>query len=187
MKNPIATMLMRNGKKVIIELFPNEAPNTINCFIDLANKGVYDNREIKRIVPGFVLQPTYDSFDRDPVANVAVNGEFRENGFSNNLKLEKGVVAIGGDGKTMAGPSCFYFVLSDEAGKKLDGKFPGIGRVIEGYEEIERIENIETKSVDIGVPGVVVNEPVVPEIIESITIETFGVTYDAPIISGLSD
>lgn len=187
MKNPIATMTMSNGNKIVIELMPQEAPNSVNCFIYLINKGVFNNREIKRIVPGFVIQPTYDSFNRDTVSNVAVDGEFRENGFNNNLKLEKGVVALGGDGKTMAGPSCFYFVLSDESGKKLDGKYTGIGRVIEGYEEIERIEKVETKSVDVGTPGVAVNEPIVPEIIMSITIETFGVVYAEPIISGLSD
>lgn len=187
MKNPIATMTMSSGNKIIIELMPKEAPNSVNCFIYLSKKGVFNNREIKRVVPGFVLQPTYDSFNRDSVANVAVNGEFRENGFNNNLKLEKGVVALGGDGKTMAGPSCFYFVLSDEAGRKLDGKYTGIGRVIEGYEEVERIENVKTKSIDVGIPGVTVNEPIVPEIIESIIVETFGVIYDEPIISGLSD
>lgn len=187
MKNPIATMTMSSGNKVIMELMPKEAPNSVNCFIHLANKGLFNNREIKRIAPNFVLQPTYDSFDRDPECNVAVAGEFRENGFENNLKIEKGVVALGGDGKTMSGVSCFYITLSDEAGKRLDGKYTAIGRVIEGYEEVERIVSVETKSVDCGIPGVVVNEPMVPEIIESITVETFGVTYNEPIIIGLSD
>ena len=87
----------------------------------------------------------------------------------------------------MAGSSIFYFILNDEAWKKLDNKYPSIGKVIEGIEEIERIENVETKLVDIGEPGVVVNEPVVPEIIENIIIETFGEIYPEPIISGLSD
>lgn len=187
MKNPIVTITISSGNKILIELMPKEAPNSVNCFIHLANKGIFNNREIKRIVPGFVLQPTYDSFDRDPEANVAVNGEFRENGIENNLKIEKGVVALGGDGKTMSGVSCFYFTLSDEAGKKLDGKYTAIGRVIEGYDEVERIENVKTKPVDIGVPGVFINEPIVPEVIESVIIETFGVTYDEPIIIGLSD
>lgn len=187
MKKPLATIKLNNGKDIIIELEPKEAPNSVNCFIDLANKSVFNNREIKRIVPGFVIQPTYDSFDRDIIANVAVNGEFKANGFKNNLVLKKGVVALGGDGETMSGVSCFFFILSDEAGTKLDGKYTGIGTVIDGYDEIERIEKLQTKSIDVGVPGVTVNEPVIPEIIDSITIETFGINYDKPIISGLSD
>ena len=164
-----------------------KAPNTVNCFIYLADKGLFDNREIKRIVPNFVIQPTYDSFDRDPQCNIAINGEFRANGIENNLKIEKGVVALGGDGEKLAGGSCFFITLSDEAGEKLDGKFAGFGRIINGYEEVERIASVETKAVNIGTEGVIVNEPIVPEIIKNIKIETFGVTYSEPIISGIAD
>ncbi|WP_346944387.1 peptidylprolyl isomerase [Clostridium sp.] len=187
MKNPIAIMTMKNGNKIVIELMPKEAPNAVNCFIDLAQKGLFDNREIKRIAPNFVLQPTYDSFGRDPKCNVALNGEFRENGINNNLKIEKGVVALGGDGEKMAAGSCFFITLSDEAGKKLDGKYTGFGKIVEGFEEVQRIVSVETKSVDIGVEGVVVNEPIIPEIIERISIETFGEKYDEPIIIGIAD
>jgi len=187
MKNPIATITMKSGNKIIIELYPKEAPNSVNCFIDLANKGLFDNRDIKRIVPNFVLQPTYDSFGRDPLCNVAINGEFRANGIENNLKIEKGVVALGGDGEKMAGGSCFFITLSDEAGAKLDGKFPGFGKVIEGYDEVQRIASVETKSIDVATEGVTVNEPIIPETIETIKVETFGVKYDEPIIIGIAD
>lgn len=187
MKNPIAIMTMANGNKITIELYPKEAPNTVNSFIYLAGKGLFNNREIKRIVPNFVIQPTYDSFNRDPECNIAINGEFRVNGIENNLKIEKGVVALGGDGEKLAGVSCFFITLSDEAGAKLDGKFAGFGRVIDGYEEVERIASVKTKAVNIGTEGVIVNEPIVPEIIKSVKIETFGVTYADPIISGIAD
>ncbi|MEG1256540.1 peptidylprolyl isomerase [Clostridium sp.] len=187
MKNPIATMAIKNGSKIMIELMPKEAPNAVNCFIYLAQKGLFDNREIKRIAPNFVLQPTYDSFGRDPECNVALNGEFRENGINNNLKIEKGIVALGGDGEKMSAGSCFFITLSDEAGKKLNGKFTGFGKIIEGFAEVERIVSVETKSIDVGIEGVIVNEPVIPEIIESITIETFGEEYDEPIIIGIAD
>ena len=186
-RNPIATMIMKSGNKIVIELIPKEAPNAVNCFIDLAERGLFNKREIKRIAPDFVLQPTYDSFERNPECNVALNGEFKVNGFENNLKIEKGVVALGGDGLKMSGGSCFFITLSDEAGKKLDGKYTGFGRVIEGYEEVERIVSVETKSIDIGVKGVVINEPVIPEIIEKIEVETFGITYSKPVIIGLAD
>lgn len=187
MKNPIATMTMKNGNKIIMELFPKEAPNTVNCFIFLAKNGLFDDREIKRIAPNFVLQPTYDSFGKDPRCNVAIDGEFKANGFSNNLKIEKWVVALGGDGEKMSGGSCFFITLSDEAGKKLDGKFAGFGRVVEGFKEIERIISVKTRSVDVGIEGVIVNEPLISEIISSVEIDTFGVDYDEPVIMGIAD
>ncbi|MEG1965764.1 MAG: peptidylprolyl isomerase, partial [Oscillospiraceae bacterium] len=62
MKNPIATLKMKNGKEITIELYPQFSPNAVNSFINLANKGTFDNKDVKRIVPGFVLQPTYDEF-----------------------------------------------------------------------------------------------------------------------------
>ena len=87
----------------------------------------------------------------------------------------------------MSGGSCFFITLSDEAGKRLDGKYTGFGRVIKGYEEVERIVSVETKSIDVGIKGVVINEPVVPEIIEKIEVETFGIAYDKPVIIGVAD
>ncbi|WP_242631625.1 peptidylprolyl isomerase [Sedimentibacter sp. zth1] len=185
MKNPIATMIMNNGNKIKIELYPYEAPNTVNSFIYLANKGAFDNKDIKRLVPGFVIQPVYDEFKENEDYRYEIDGEFRENGFNNRLKLEKGVIAMGGDGKEIASGSCYFITLSDEAGEKLNGKYPGFGRIIEGYEEIERIEKVETKPVDIGIEGVIVNKPVVPETIKSVRVEAFSHNYDKPIIKNI--
>lgn len=187
MKNPMAIITMNSGNKITVELFPKEAPNAVACFIDLAKRGLFNNREIKRVVPNFVIQPTYDSFGRDPQCNVALNGEFKANGINNNLKLEKGIVALGGDGEKISGGSCFFITLSDEAGEKLNGKYTGFGKIIKGYEEVERIEGVKTKEVPSGMDGVLINEPVVPEIIETIEVETFGEEYGKPEIIGLSD
>lgn len=187
MCKPVVSIEFANGKVVKIELEPAEAPNSVNAFIDLVEKGVFDDREIKRIVPDFVIQPTYTSFERDEVANIAVAGEFRANGFSNSLKLEKKVVGLGGDGKTMAGVSCFFFIMSDQAGERLDGNFTGIGTVIEGWEEIERIERVDTKKIDIGEENVVVNEPIVPQVMKKVTVELNEHEVKDIEIIGLSD
>lgn len=176
--NPIATIEMEKGGKIVIELYPEEAPNTVNSFIYLANRGKFDNRSIKRIVKDFVLQPSYTSFE-DEECDFSLDGEFRENGFDNKIKLSKWSVAMGGDGKTEASGSCFFITVGD-CESKLDGKYAGFGRVIGGFEEVERILNVETKSVDVGVPGVVVNEPVEPEVMKKVLVETFGVTYEEP-------
>lgn len=185
-KNPIATIAMENGANIIIELYPQEAPNTVNAFVHVAKQEGFNNRPIRRIVKDFVLQPTYNAFEKDPICDIMLNGEFRANGIENNIKLDKWSVAMGGDGKTVASGSCFFITIGD-CMNKLDGKYAGFGRVIAGFEEVERIVNVETKSIDLGVPGVTVNEPVIPEVMKTITVETFGAVYPEPDILDRKD
>ena len=183
MKNPIATLTMHNNKKIIMELYPQYAPNTVSSFIHLANKGTFDNHDVKRIVPGFVLQPTYDEFAENEDYRYELDGEFLENGYENGIIMEKFSLSMAGDGVKYTSGSCYYFVLSDEAAKKLSGKYTCFGKVIEGFEEIERIENVATKPVDSGLEGVKVNLPITPETIISIRVETFGIDYPLPVIA----
>jgi peptidyl-prolyl cis-trans isomerase B (cyclophilin B) len=179
-KRPIATLKMASGATIEIELYPEVAPNITASFIWLASIGAYKNRNIKRIVPGFVLQPSFTSFDKDPVCDFLIENESRINGFKNDLTLSKYTVAMGGDGESFASGSCFYIVVGDVE-ERLDGKYPGFGRVISGFEEIERIVNVETISVPVDVPGVIVNEPKTPEVIVDITVNTFGQKFNEPI------
>ncbi|MCK8061483.1 MULTISPECIES: peptidylprolyl isomerase [unclassified Fusibacter] len=180
MIHQIATIIMASGAEIKIELYPEAAPNTATSFMYLASTGAYKNRTIKRVVPGFVLQPSYTSFDKDPSCDFLIDNESRVNGYDNNLTLSKYAVAMGGDGESLASGSCFYIVVGD-AMEKLDGKYPGFGRVISGFEEIERIMQVDTTPVTVDVPGVVVNEPTRPEIIKDITLETFGLPIGEPV------
>lgn len=180
MKHPIATIVMESGAEIKIELYPEAAPNTVASFMYLASIGAYKNRSIKRVVPGFVLQPSFTSFDKDPTCDFLIDNESRVNGYDNDLTLSRYAVAMGGDGERLASGSCFYIVVGDVE-EKLDGKYPGFGRVISGFEEIERIMQVDTAPVAVDVPGVVVNEPTIPEIIKDITVETFGLPLVEPV------
>ena len=177
-QNPIATIEMSSGNKIVIELFPENAPNTVNSFIWVAQNGYYDNQEIIRVVPGFVVQTSYKNFD-NPALAYRIEGEFASNGFDKGLKNEPGCVAMGGDGKKYASGCGFYFTLEYHA--RLDGNFPVFGKVIEGWEEVKRIEGVKTMPVDSGALNVEINLPLVPEIMKKVTVETFGVTYPEPI------
>ncbi len=180
MQNPVAVMTMENGSKVVIELYPSEAPNAVTSFIWLANRGLFDNRAIKRVVHDWVVQPSSTSFDGDPECEFSLEGEFEANGHKNDIKFEKGTVGMGGDGVRYSSGSCFFFALSTEACARLNGKYTGFGKVIEGFEEIERIAAVKT--IPRPAPeGVSINEPVVPEIIASIRVETFGEVYGEPV------
>ena len=176
-KHPVASIEMSSGARIMIELFPESAPNTCNSFIHLARRGLFNNREIRRVVPGFVIQPSYSSFE-EPEMDYNISGEFAAAGFEGGIPNDYGCVAMGGDGKTASG-SCFYFNLCND--KRLDGRFPVFGKVVEGLEELKRIEGVALQPVQSDMPGVIINVPVRPEIMKKVTIETFGHEYPPPV------
>ena len=178
MMNPIATIEMSSGNKIVLELFPENAPNTVNSFIWVAQNGYYNNQEIIRIVPGFVVQTSYRNFDNPDLA-FRIDGEFHSNGFKNGRNNLPGCVAMGGDGQKYASGCGFYFTLEYHA--RLDGNYPVFGRVVDGWEEVRRLEKVETVPVESKSDNVIINRPVEPEIMVKVTVETFGVEYPAPI------
>lgn len=111
-KNPIATLEIKDYGTIKIELYPDQAENTVKNFITLANNGFYDNLTFHRIIKEFMIQggdpkgdgtgtPTLSYIDTniekdsDADKEYNINGEFMENGYEQNtLKLEKGVIAM---------------------------------------------------------------------------------------------
>ncbi len=179
MKHPIAKIHTQKGI-ITVELYPEYAPNTVNSFIWAASENMYENRLIKRIVPGFVLQPSYCFFD-DKRCDYMLEGEFDSNGIANPLKFEKGTVAMAGNGSTEAHGCEFFITLADEAGERLQGKYAAFGKVIDGYEEVERLENVELKEMHPdGMGAAKVNQPLNDEYMVHVEVETFGEVYPKP-------
>ncbi len=174
--HPIATITMANGAKIVIELFPEEAPNTVNSFIYLAKQNVFDNYAIQRVVPGWVLDVSYTAFGKE-VAKYLIENESRSQGFPNHITVEPGVIAMGGYAPDEIAGGEFYFPYTSE---RLDGNYPAFGRVISGWEEVERIEKVPLSPVPTE-QDLEINEPITPEVIESVVVETFGVHYPEPI------
>ena len=180
MKHPIANMYTDQGV-ITIELYPECAPNTVNSFIWAAGQKMYQDRLIRRVVPGFVIQPSYCYFD-DKRCDYMINGEFAVNGIENPLKMEKWTVAMAGDGEKEAHGCEFFITLSDETGEKLQDKFAAFGKVIGGFEEVERLEQVKTVPVYPEGVKAIINEPVEPEHMKDVEVETFGVEYPEPVI-----
>ena len=178
MKHPIAKMYTTKGV-VTIELYPEYAPNTVNSFIWAAQEKMYKDRLIKRVVPGFVLQPSYCFFD-DKRCDYMLDGEFDSNGIPNPMKMEKWTVAMAGDGEKVAHGCEFFITLSDEAGEKLQGRFAAFGKVIQGFEEVTRLENVPLVQVYPEGVGATIKQPVEDEFMLDIEVETFGVQYPQP-------
>ena len=93
-KNPIATIEVENYGTMKIELYPDQAPNTVNNFITLANNQFYDGLTFHRIIKNFIIDNRIEKkSDSDKEYNI--DGEFMNNDFeSNTLKLGNGVIAM---------------------------------------------------------------------------------------------
>ncbi len=178
-------MTVRTGHaEVKIELYPESAPNAVSNMIRIINQKLLDHRQIRRIAPGYVVQPSFCCFD-DPRLAMELPGEFSANGFENGGIMREGSVGMAGDGATFSSGSEFFFCLSDEAGQSLQGKYSVIGQVTEGWDEIRRLESVPSHRMPFpGDDNVVVFVPDSPEEMISVTVETFGEKYPAPRIIG---
>jgi len=178
MKNPIATFYMNSGKTIVIELMPDKAPNTVNSFIWLAKQGCYNGHAIQRIVPGYVIDASYTAFGFEK-AKYLIAAESRAFGAENDLRLDPGVIAMGGYGDHgMAGGEFFFPLVFNP---KLDGYYPGFGVIRQGLEEVMRWENVPTKAIELPGNPMKVNEPLEPIVIEKVEIETYGREYPEPV------
>lgn len=178
-QDPIATISMEDGASIVIRLCPSEAPNTVNSFISLSNRGLFDGHAIQRIVPGYVVDVSYNAFGREACKYLIAN-ESRSHGVANNLNMEPGVIAMGGYGEDGIAGGEFFFPLAYH--EKLDGNYPAFGVILSGLEEILRWEQVPLRPVPYPQdPGIVVNEPVSPIVIASVRVDTFGVSYPEPV------
>jgi len=177
--NPVAILYMKNGSKIVIELLPEKAPNTVRSFIFAAQQGFFDNHKIERIVPGSWVDMSYRAFGRQQ-AKYLIPWEYQLNPELEPIEPAPGCVAMGGYDE-MGEAGCEFFFPLREC-PEMKGQFPVFGCVKEGMEEIYRLEKAETFSVtNYPDPDLVVNEPVEPQILERVELELFGQAYPQPV------
>lgn len=175
MSNPIATIKLNNGKKIVLELRPDYAYNEVCSFIDLAQKGCYDNFAIQRIVPGSWVDVSYNAFFRKYCQYFLPNKIEEES--KGDIKVpELGDVCLGYFSDNEISGAEFFFPLKRV--EALTGKCPVFAQVIEGLDEIQRMEKIETYPNPC--EPVEINVPRTPEVMVSVEVETFGVEYPEP-------
>ncbi len=165
---PITTITMQNGEKIVLELYPDKAPNTVANFVELANSGFYDGIIFHRVVNGFVIQGGDPEGTGRGGPGYHIKGEFANNGFTqNDIKHERGVISMARS-KDMDSAGSQFFIMHEDA-PNLDGAYAAFGRVIEGIEVVDAIASVATRA----------EKPVEPQVIESIRVDTSGVTYSA--------
>lgn len=140
-ENPVVAMYIERYGSVVMELYPDIAPNTVNNFISLIKSGFYDNNSFHRLMPGFVLQGGDPEGTGTGGPGYTIKGEFSDNGFDNDLKHEKGIISMArGNDNDSAGSQ--FFIMLDKS-DFLDGKYAAFGKVIDGFDIIEDIEKNE--------------------------------------------
>lgn len=142
--NPVVAMYIEDYGTIVIELYPEIAPNTVNNFISLVKKGFYDNNTFHRLMPGFVLQGGDPDGQGTGGPGYHIKGEFTANGYKNDLKHEEKIVSMARANDYDSAGSQFFIMLGEAS--YLDGSYAAFGKVIDGWENIERIVAMERVS-----------------------------------------
>ena len=202
-ENPIATIEIQDYGTVKLELYPDKAPNTVANFVALANNQFYDGLTFHRVVPDFMIQggdpngdgtgspklsainPNIEKESEEDVA-YSIKGEFFSNKFTkNDIKLEKGVIAMARSDYSSMSPTLAeegynsagsQFFIMTEATNSLNGLYAAFGRVLEGQEIVDTISKLEVEQGEEATK----DKPVNPPIITSIRVETHGIDYGIP-------
>jgi len=169
MKNPVVTIEMESGEKIKAELYPEKAPNTVNNFIDLAEKGFYNDTIFHRVIEGFMIQGGDPEGNGTGGPGYGIKGEFSSNGFENDLKHSRGVLSMARAQNPNSAGSQFFIMHADSP--HLDGQYAAFGKVIEGLAEVDRIAGVKKDFRD---------KPKEDEVIKEVTVEVFGEEYPEP-------
>ena len=171
MTNPNVTITMEDGGEIVLELYPDKAPNTVNNFISLASSGFYDGLTFHRVISGFMIQGGDPNGTGTGGPGYTIKGEFSLNGFkSNDIKHARGVISMA---RAMAPNSAGsqFFIMHANA-SYLYGQYAAFGRVIRGMDVVDAIAAVPTDFND---------KPKKPQVIKSMKVETFGKEYPQPV------
>ena len=168
-QNPIITFEMENGDIMKAELYPQVAPNTVNNFISLVNKGFYDGLIFHRVINGFMIQGGDPEGTGMGGPGYGIKGEFAQNGFANDLKHTAGVLSMARSMMPNSAGSQFFIMHKDAP--HLDGAYAAFGKIIEGLDVVNKIAEVATDYSD---------RPMEDQRMKTVTVETFGVDYDEP-------
>lgn len=168
-QNPIVTIEMENGDIMKAELYPQVAPNTVNNFISLVNKGFYDGLIFHRVINGFMIQGGDPEGTGMGGPGYGIKGEFAQNGFANDLKHSAGVLSMARSMMPNSAGSQFFIMHKDAP--HLDGAYAAFGKIIEGMDVVNKIAEVATDYSD---------RPMEDQRMKTVTAETFGVDYGEP-------
>ena len=151
-KNDIVVIKTNYGT-IKFELLKDKAPNTCENFIKLAKKGFYDGLTFHRIIAGFMIQ------GGDPKGNGTGGPGYHIKAEFNDTKHVPGTVSMARSMDPDSAGSQFFICVAPCP--HLAGQYTAFGKVIEGYDVVEKISKVKT------LPG---DRPVEPVIMEKVTV-----------------
>ena len=164
--NPIVTITMEDGSQMIGELYPEVAPETVKNFVHLIQKGFYDGLTFHRVIKGFMIQGGCPEGTGTGGPGYHIKGEFKANGFQNDLKHSRGVFSMARAMDPNSAGSQFFIMHQDAP--HLDGQYAAFGKVIEGLETVDYIASTKTNFMD---------QPTTPVVMKTVTVDTKGKDY----------
>ena len=168
-QHPVFTITMKDGREMKGELYPENAPQSVGNFVALANSGFYDGLTFHRVIPGFMIQGGDPKGAGYGGPGYAIKGEFAANGVDNPLKHTYGVLSMARS--MMPDSAGSQFFIMHKTSPHLDGSYAAFGKVTEGMDVVNKIAETATDYND---------RPLEPQVIETVTVETFGVDYPEP-------
>ncbi len=206
--NPVVTIEMEDGGKILVELYPQIAPNSVENFISLIENKFYDGLIFHRVIPGFMAQGGCPLGTGTGGPGYTIPGEFKENGFDNSLSHDVGVISMARAGDPDSAGSQFFIVTDEAAKQSLDDKYASFGKVIEGMDEVMKIVNAKCEHTTAEAQeayfkvlggqevteleqklaytlagldmGITLDRPIEEQKIKTITIDTKNVEYQKP-------
>ncbi|KAI4454005.1 peptidyl-prolyl cis-trans isomerase-related [Holotrichia oblita] len=168
-QNPTVTIEMESGDVMTLELYPKIAPNTVNNFISLVKKGYYDGLIFHRVINGFMIQGGCPDGIGTGNPGYSIKGEFKENGFPNDLAHTEGVISMARSNRPDSAGSQFF--IMHKVSPHLDRKYAAFGKITEGMEVVNKIAEVETDFSD---------KPMIPQVICKMSVDEYGTEYPEP-------
>ena len=160
LENTTVVFEMENGGTFKVELYPEHAPETVENFISLVEEGFYGGLTFHRIIPGFMTQGGDPEGTGMGGSGTNITGEFAQNGITNNLKHERGVISMARSMMPNSASSQFFICFEDAP--HLDGSYAAFGRVTEGMDAVDAMAEVATDYSD---------KPLEPVVMKKVYIE----------------
>ncbi len=140
--------------KIVVELMPDVAPETVANFKSLVSEGFYDGLKFHRVRKNFMIQGGDPKGNGTGGSDKNIKGEFSSNGFENNLKHTRGVISMARSDDPNSASSQFFIMHADYP--SLDGEYAAFGNTVYGIEVVDSIAAVRTSSSDRPIEHVVI-------------------------------
>lgn len=167
-ENPVVLLETTSGD-ILVELYPDKAPETVANFLKYVDNGFYNNTIFHRVIPGFMIQGGDPQGIGIGGPGYCIKGEFSANGVKNPISHKRGVLSMARAQAMDSAGSQFFIMHAD--GEFLDGQYAAFGMVTEGMDVVDRIAATKTGMND---------KPKADQRMKKVTVETFGVDYPEP-------